>query len=86
MTYPKHPSKLIDAQKIDSKEWAEHCACMANALIQTAQLAMENDNAGISEAERIGSAAYTLEVAQAIMTVVIDGTYFLSSQAKRNAA
>lgn len=85
MTYPKHPNNLIDPEKIDCEKWADHCACLASALIQTAQLALENDNAGVPEIERIGSAAYTLEVAQAIMGVVNDGTYYLSRQASDTA-
>lgn len=80
MTYQWHPENII---KTDQPEiWANHCAYLASSLTRTAQLAMENDGDGTYSVEdRISSAAYTLEVAQALMAIVIDGTEVLGRNA-----
>ena len=81
MTYQWHPEKLIKTDR--PEEWACHCAYLADSLIRTAQLAIDNDGDGSCSIEsRISSASYTLEVAQALMAVVIDGI----PELKRNAS
>lgn len=73
MTYQYSPENLIKTQH--PEEWAEACAYMASQMIRTACLALDNDGSGLcSIEERAASVSTTLEVSQALMAIVIDGT------------
>lgn len=56
-------------------DWAGQLSLDVRALMLTARLALENEGSGIcSDSEREHAVADTLEVAMALMDIVIDGT------------
>lgn len=82
MTYPFSIEKIV---KTDAPEdWAWHLTTMATSMIRTVRLALHNDNAGFCKDEyRISAAADTLELAEALLAVVSDGTETMSRDLKR---
>ncbi|CAM3387283.1 hypothetical protein PANO111632_17185 [Paracoccus nototheniae] len=55
-------------------DWAGQLSFAVRALMLTARLSLENDGSGIcNDSERDHAAADTLEVAMALMDIVIDG-------------
>lgn len=82
MTYRWNLAKIVRATgKETPQQWAYTTVQAVSALISTARLALENDNCGYSsDAERIAVCADTLEVAQAFLAIVDEGTELLSRE------
>lgn len=79
MTYKWHPENIVKADY--PKDWAANCIYMADAMIRTAQLSLENTGSGVcTDEQRVSSAANTLEVALAMLAVAIDGTETLERE------
>ena len=80
MTYQWHPENIIKTDQ--PEEWAGSCSYLVNSLVRTAQLALEYSGSGAcTDEERISAAASTLEIAQALLGIVIDGTEALQAKA-----
>lgn len=84
MTFRWNLQKIVRATGNETpQQWAYINVQTVSALISTARLALENDNCGYcSDAERISACADTLEVAQAFLAIVDEGTDQLSREAK----
>jgi|TARA_R110000796_G_scaffold206382_2_gene322745 hypothetical protein len=55
--------------------WSQHVAHTVSSLIRTARLALENDTSGLcGDNEKFHAVADTLEIAEALNSIVIDGT------------
>lgn len=66
-----------------SPDNAVHLAYTVFAMIQTARLALENDNSGIPDPMRLSSIAIVLEVAESFAGEMNDGAEHLEREAKR---
>lgn len=68
----------------DPAQWAYDLSYSASALVHVARLALDNETSsnGGNSVEGRAAVSNTLEVAQALMTVVIDGAESLCRTAK----
>lgn len=67
---------MIDLDIFDGVNRDTQCVSFAYAaasLVTTARFALENDAGGIGSENRVSAAAVVLEMAEAMMMVVIDG-------------
>lgn len=85
MTYRWNLERIIRTDDIQTADdWATHLTYTARAVIRTVRLALENDNAGFCTDEyRTSAAADTLELAEAMLAIVTDGTERMSRDLKR---
>lgn len=74
---------LEDLIKTDApEEWCHNLAYLTESLIIAAHLAAENDNSGLfTDTTRQHAVANTLEVARALISIVIDGAEGLQRKA-----
>lgn len=55
--------------------WSQHVAYTVSSLIRTARLALENETSGLCrDDQKFHAVADTLEIAEALNSIVIDGT------------
>jgi hypothetical protein len=76
---------LEDVIRTDApQEWAAHLAYSVSSLIRVARLALENETSGLgTDAEKAGAVADALEVAEALNSIVINGTERLQMEVER---
>ena len=74
---------LKDLTNKPARDVADEAATLAAGLIRTARLAVENGTSGDADAERNVGIASTLEVAEILMMIVMEGTESLSAPAVR---
>ncbi len=74
-----------DLQEKNSADLAVPLTYTVFAMIQTARLALENDNGGVDDPSRLGSIAIVLELAESLAYTMGDGTEALQ-RAVNNAA
>lgn len=67
---------MIDARVFEDVNPVEHCVAFTYAVQSmafTCRVALENDTSGIEEGLKAASVAHTLEVMEAMLSVVLDG-------------
>lgn len=85
MTYRWGLERIIRTDETETAEdWAVHLTYTAQSVIRTARLALNNDNAGdCTDEYRIAAAADTLELAEAMLVIVTEGTASMARELKR---
>ena len=68
------------------ERWSQHVAYTVGSLIRTARLALENDTSGMcGDNEKFHAVADTLEIAEALNSIVINGTEKLEIASQKEA-
>ena len=79
---------MIDASFFTKLEPTQHCVAFtyaAMALASTCRIALENDTSSIRDIDKAAAVATTLEVMEALMSVVIDGAEQMEKTLKAGA-
>lgn len=77
---------MISVEDLRDKASADNAVDLAHtlfAMIQTARLALENDNSGPPDPTRLSSIAIVLEVAESFAHMMNDGAEHLEREARR---
>lgn len=77
---------MIDRDTFKHIDAGQNCSLFAytvNGLVHTARLALENETSGGTLEQRQSSAAIVLDVVEAMMAVVIDGSEMMERELGR---
>lgn len=84
MTYLFDKEQIIAVET--PEDWAEALAHTARSMIRTARLALENCDSGFcTEEAKAHAVADTLEMAEALLSVTVDGAELMSRKLKCGA-